>query len=119
MGVHLQNRRQFFGGDDVGGVVGGYRCDPVFNTLIAWLRKHGVNAHMPLHTLRKEIGSIITSEHGIFEASRYLRHADIHITSAFYADKKKTITPKTFAGLLANPATKAASSDKGQCATAK
>jgi integrase len=98
---------------------GRYRCDPVFNTLIAWLRKHGVNAHMPLHTLRKEIGSIITSEHGIFEASRYLRHADIHITSAFYADKKKTITPKTFAGLLTNPATKAASSDEGQCATAK
>ena len=38
------------------------------------------------------------------EASRYLRHADIHITSAFYADKKKTITPKAFAGLLGNPA---------------
>lgn len=35
---------------------------------------------------------------------RYLRHADIHITSASYADKKKIITPKTFAGLLQNPA---------------
>lgn len=83
---------------------GRYRCNPVFDTLIAWLRKNGVDGHKPLHTLRKEIGSIIASEHGIFEASRYLRHADIHITSAFYADKKKTITPKTFAGLLGNQA---------------
>jgi hypothetical protein len=54
----------------------------------------------PLHTMRKEIGSIIASENGIFEASRYLRHSDIRITSAIYADKKKTVTPKAFAGLL-------------------
>jgi integrase len=81
---------------------GRYRCNPVFKTVLAWLRKHGVDGHKPLHTLRKEIGSIIASEHGIFEASRYLRHADIHITSAFYADKKKIVVPKTFAGLLAN-----------------
>lgn len=81
---------------------GRYRCNPVFDTLISWLRRNGVDGHKPLHTLRKEIGSIIASEHGIFEASRYLRHADIHITSAFYADKKKIVTPKTFAGLLGN-----------------
>jgi len=83
---------------------GRYRCKPVFDKVIEWLRKNGVDGHKPIHTLRKEIGSIIASEHGIFEASRYLRHADIHITSAFYADKKKTITPKTFAGLLGKPA---------------
>ena len=80
--------------------VGRYRCNPVFKSLLAWLRKNGVDGHKPLHTLRKEIGSIIASEHGIFAASRYLRHADIHITSAFYADKKKVITPKAFEGLL-------------------
>jgi integrase len=89
---------------DSKGKVGRYRCNPVFKKVLAWLRKNSVNGHKPLHTLRKEIGSIIASEHGIFEASRYLRHADIHITSAFYADKKKTITPKAFAGLLGNPA---------------
>jgi hypothetical protein len=50
--------------------------------------------------MRKEIGSIIASENGIFEASRYLRHSDIRITSAIYADKKKTVTPNAFAGLL-------------------
>ena len=88
---------------DSKGKAGRYRCNPVFKKVLAWLRKNGVDGHKPLHTLRKEIGSIIASEHGIFEASRYLRHADIHITSAFYADKKKTITPKAFAGLLGNP----------------
>lgn len=82
---------------------GRYRCNPVFKQVLEWLRKQGVDGHKPLHTLRKEIGSIIASEHGIFEASRYLRHADIHITSAFYADKKKTVTPTAFAGLLGNP----------------
>lgn len=81
-----------------------YRCEPVFQDVLVWLRKNGVEAAKPLHTLRKEIGSIIASEHGIFEASRYLRHSDIRITSAIYADKKKTVTPQTFAGLLGNPA---------------
>ena len=70
--------------------------------MLAWLRAKGVPPAKPLHTMRKEIGSIIASEHGIFEASRYLRHSDIRITSAFYADKRKTVTPKTFAGLLGN-----------------
>jgi integrase len=82
---------------------GRYRCEPVFKAVIAWLRANGVSGAKPIHTLRKEIGSIIASEQGIFEASRYLRHADIHITAATYADKKKVVTPKTFAGLLGNP----------------
>jgi integrase len=77
-----------------------YRCNATFKQVIDWLRAQGVDAAKPLHTLRKEIGSIIASEHGIFEASRYLRHSDIRITSAFYADKKKIVTPKTFSGLL-------------------
>jgi integrase len=78
-----------------------YRCNAVFKEALLWLRNQGVEATKPLHTLRKEIGSVIASEHGIFEASRYLRHSDIRITSAIYADKKKTVTPKAFAGLLA------------------
>ena len=80
-----------------------YRCDAIFKTVLTWLRSKGVDSPKPLHTMRKEIGSIIASEHGIFEASRYLRHSDIRITSAIYADKKKIVTPKTFAGLLGNP----------------
>lgn len=77
-----------------------YRCNAVFERVNEWLRLQGVDTMKPLHTMRKEIGSIIASEHGIFEASRYLRHSDIRITSAIYADKKKTVTPKAFAGLL-------------------
>lgn len=80
-----------------------YRCDAVFKQLLIWLRANGVDMAKPIHTMRKEIGSIIASEHGIFEASRYLRHSDIRITSAIYADKKKVVTPKTFAGVLAAP----------------
>ena len=64
------------------------------------LTSQGVQNMKPLHTMRKEIGSIIANEEGIFAASRYLRHSDIRITSAIYADKKKTVTPKAFAGVL-------------------
>ena len=71
----------------------GYRCDAVFNRLNKWLREHGVDVPKPLHTLRKEIGSVIASQYGIFEASRYLRHSDIRITAAFYADKKQRVIP--------------------------
>lgn len=69
-----------------------YRCKSHFNKLYVWLRNHGVTSSKPLHELRKEIGSIIASEQGIFEASRYLRHSDVRITSQIYADKKKRIT---------------------------
>jgi integrase len=77
-----------------------YRCDAHFKMLTTWLRGKGVDSIKPLHTLRKEVGSIIASEHGIFEASRFLRHSDIRITSAIYADKKKVITPRAFEGVL-------------------
>ena len=70
-----------------------YRCGWSFDELNKWLRKHGVQSKHPLHELRKEVGSIIANEKGIFEASRYLRHSDIRITSQFYTDKKKVITP--------------------------
>ncbi|MDA7865175.1 tyrosine-type recombinase/integrase [Akkermansiaceae bacterium] len=70
-----------------------YRSKTHINVLIGWLRKNGVRAPKPIHELRKEIGSIIASEEGIFAASRYLRHSDIRITSAIYADQKKAIIP--------------------------
>jgi integrase len=77
-----------------------YRCDAIFQRVSQWLRKQGVADAKPLHTMRKEIGSLIANEHGIFAASRYLRHSDIRITSSFYADKKRVVTPKLFQGLL-------------------
>jgi integrase len=68
-----------------------YRCMKVFEDLTAWLRSHGVESKRPIHELRKEVGSLIADEHGIYAASRFMRHADIRITAASYLDKKKRI----------------------------
>jgi integrase len=70
-----------------------YRCQKQFKALNRWLRQHGITeANKPLHTLRKEFGSKLAEVHGIFAASTALRHADISITSAFYADAKARIS---------------------------
>jgi integrase len=69
-----------------------YRCTSIFEGLIAWLRKKGVTTNTPLHTLRKEFGSRIAAEHGIYAASRLLRHADIQTTASHYLDQKKRVT---------------------------
>jgi integrase len=69
-----------------------YRCNMIFKSLFAWLRPKGVSSANPLHTLRKEFGSRINDVHGIYAASRALRHADIAITSQHYLDKKSRAT---------------------------
>jgi hypothetical protein len=69
-----------------------YRCRKQFKTLNRWLRLHGITANKPLHVLRKEFGFQLTAAHGIFAASKALRHADISITNAFYADTKSRVT---------------------------
>jgi integrase len=69
-----------------------YRCEADFAALYDWLRSKGVSARKALHELRKECGSIIASQQGIFAAARMLRHADIRVTQEFYADKKERIT---------------------------
>jgi len=76
-----------------------YRCSSVFEKVTAWLRANGVEGNKPLHTLRKEAGSMIATQHGIFAAAQFLRHSDIKVTAEHYADKK---TPTTIdvAGLL-------------------
>jgi integrase len=63
-----------------------YRAGAVFDKLNAWLRKHGVTARKPLHELRKELGALVTAEHGIYAASRVLRHADVSTTARHYSD---------------------------------
>lgn len=73
---------------------GSYRCQRHFDVVLKWLRKQGITANKPIHELRKEVGSIIASNQGIYAASRYLRHGDIQITAAIYADKKEKVTPK-------------------------
>lgn len=70
-----------------------YRCQRHIDVLKNWLRVNGIKAAKPIHELRKEVGSVIASEEGIFAASRYLRHSDIRITSSIYADQKKRVVP--------------------------
>jgi integrase len=69
-----------------------YRCAPVFRRLTQWLRSKGVEADKPVHEMRKEIGSLIATEHGIYAASRFLRHSDITTTARHYADYKARIS---------------------------
>jgi hypothetical protein len=69
-----------------------YRCEGVFlpaHTLVAREQSRGCQA---LYTLRKEAGSIIATKAGIHAASRFLRHADIQVTSMHYADYKERVT---------------------------
>jgi integrase len=66
-----------------------YRAEATFERLTAWLRAHGVNDRKPLHALRKEAGSLVNALAGIHAASRFLRHADIGITAAHYADQRQ------------------------------
>jgi integrase len=65
-----------------------YRAQNVFDRVTTWLRAHSVTARKPLHELRKELGALITAEHGIYAASRVLRHADLSTTAAHYTDLK-------------------------------
>jgi len=70
-----------------------YRCKPVFDRLIEWLRGQGVKANKPIHELRKEVGALITTEQGIYQASRFLRHSDMTTTSRHYSDLKGRQAP--------------------------
>ena len=69
-----------------------YRCKPSFDRLNEWLRGKGVTANKPLHELRKEIGALVATQHGIYAASRFLRHSDVTTTARHYADHKARIT---------------------------
>jgi integrase len=69
-----------------------YRCQRLFEELVDWLREHGVTGHNPIHVLRKEYGSQLTKTHGIFVASRALRHSSVQTTERFYASQKGRVS---------------------------
>jgi integrase len=66
-----------------------YRCNRLFKQLVEWLRGKGVKSRNALHSLRKEFGSQICSQAGIFAASVALRHSSINLTREYYLDKKQ------------------------------
>lgn len=68
-----------------------YRCARRFKRLSAWLRGKGVDAQKPVHAMRKEFGSRICEQFGIFAASEALRHSDIRITRDHYVEKRARI----------------------------
>lgn len=68
-----------------------YRCEIVFDRSYLWLRKKGVQARSPLHTLRKEFGSVINHHFGLYAAMTALRHSNIGTTSSYYTDNKRSI----------------------------
>ena len=77
----------------VGRRAGDYRVPWTHKRLRKWLKSKGVDTLKPIHTGRKEVGSVLASKDGIFAAQRYLRHSSPEITSRFYADQKQKITP--------------------------
>jgi len=91
-GYHARAKSQFViesdGEPDLDAAYVHYRCGPLLGELCSWLRAHGVKTIRPLHTLRKEFGSLINRAHGIHAASRALRHSSIGITSEIYVDSR-------------------------------
>jgi len=85
-----------------------YRCYKHFDDLTKWLRTKGVTANNPIHALRKEFGSLVCQQHGLYAASMQLRHADIRITREHYLDKKQRFTIK-IGPMLNQPAMQAVS----------
>jgi integrase len=69
-----------------------YRAKEVFTRLTEWLRAHGVRTAKPLHTLRKEFGSMICQRAGIHAASRALRHSNVGTTDLYYTDSRARVT---------------------------
>jgi integrase len=69
-----------------------YRAKEHFDSLLAWLRLKNLTGPKPLHELRKEFGSQICAKHGIYAASRMLRHGGISITAEHYLDQKGRVT---------------------------
>ena len=80
-----------------------YRSEAALDRVTQWLRKKGILADKPIHTLRKEFGSLICEQGGIHAASRQLRHADLKTTSDYYADHR-TRTVVAIGDMLARKA---------------
>jgi integrase len=86
---------------------GYYRCADVFKSVTAWLRAHGIASTKPIHTLRKEFGSLVNQATDIHTASRQLRHATIKMTAAVYTDHRRRPGAAVPIGAMLAPAHRA------------
>ena len=57
--------------------------------LLGWLRSKGVISKTPLHSLRKEFGSLIHARYGLLAASEQLRHGGIGVTARHYLENRQ------------------------------
>ena len=60
---------------------------------VRWLRRQGVSCAKPLHSLRKEFGSLIAQTADLLTASRQLRHGSITVTAALYVESRRKASP--------------------------
>lgn len=65
-----------------------YRCKYHFKGLIDWLHAQGITQTNALHELRKEYGSQLTEQFGIYVASKALGHSEVTTTARSYLEKK-------------------------------
>ncbi|MDQ8201405.1 tyrosine-type recombinase/integrase [Pelagicoccus sp. SDUM812003] len=65
-----------------------HRAEKAQEELIAWLRANGVKSRKPIHSLRKEFGSLINEAYGIHTASSALRHSTVTVTESHYICRK-------------------------------
>ena len=68
---------------------GTYRCQDHMRALLGRLRSKGVVSKTPLHSLRKEFGSLIHARYGLLAASEQLRHGDIGVTARHYLENRQ------------------------------
>lgn len=73
-----------------------YRCDKHFKSLLVWLKSNGIDQRNALHELRKEYGSRVCQQFGVYAASSALGHSNIRITAASYLEKKERTAVKVW-----------------------
>jgi len=61
-----------------------FRCERACRRLMAWLRAHGIDSRNPLHHLRRLCGSEWERLYGLRQASYWLGHSDVVVTSKHY-----------------------------------
>ncbi len=70
------------------------RAERVCERLMIWLRENGIGVRNPMHHLRRLCGSRWEQEFGLRQASYWLGHADIIVTSRHYVG----LRPEAVAG---------------------
>ena len=68
------------------------RCASQFAEVYKWLRGQGIDSPQPLHSLRKEFGSMVNERGGIVAAMEMLGHSNISTTAGIYVEHRKTVT---------------------------